>query len=89
LPTLDTGSEIKIHDQFTPDQRHDFRNLCDHLLVFGAICDRGRHLRFVERLVRVGKLDWARRARTRLTIVYVLRFKRRFGLRNYVAVSPL
>jgi hypothetical protein len=36
---LDTGSEIKIHDQFTPDQCHDFRNLRDHLPVFGIVGD--------------------------------------------------
>jgi hypothetical protein len=39
---------------------------------------RDRALRFVDRLVRIGELDWARRARTRSTMVYVLRHRRRF-----------
>jgi hypothetical protein len=40
--------------------------------------NRDRALRFVDRLVRIGELDWARRARTRSTVVYVLRYRRRF-----------
>jgi hypothetical protein len=34
---LHTGSEIEVYDQFTADQCHDRRNLCDYFLVFGVL----------------------------------------------------
>jgi hypothetical protein len=30
-----TGSEIKVHDQFATNQRHDLRDVCNRFLVIG------------------------------------------------------
>jgi hypothetical protein len=39
------------------------------------MANRDRMLRFIERLVRAGHLDWARRARTRYTMINIGRHR--------------